>query len=59
MAFKVEITPSCLKDLDRLDKQIRQSVFEKLNWLSKNFEVKNALPLHYKWKGYFKIRIGG
>ncbi len=59
MAFKVEITPSCFKDLDKLDKQIRQRILEKLSWLGEKFEVKNALPLHYKWKGYFKIRIGG
>lgn len=45
-------------DLDRLDKQVRKRIIEKILWLKNNFGQTIPLSLGGKWQGFFKLRIG-
>lgn len=56
--WRVILTREAEKDLDKLHKQIRKRVIEKVLWLSNNFEEVIPLPLGGRWQGFFKLRIG-
>lgn len=56
--WKVEFTFEAKEDLDKLDKQIRERVIEKIIWLRDNFERIIPLPLEGRWQGLFKLRVG-
>lgn len=50
--------PDVEKDVKRLDKTIAHRIFQKIKWLSENFEAVVPEPLKGKWKGKFKLRVG-
>jgi len=56
--WKVKFTVEAEEDLDKLDKQIRERVIEKILWLRENFDQIIPLPLGGRWQGLFKLRIG-
>lgn len=56
--WKVIFTREAEEDLDKLDKQIRRRVIQKILWLRNNFEQIIPLPLGGRWQGFFKLRIG-
>ena len=56
--WRVIFTIEAEEDLDRLDKQVRKRVIEKILWLRNNFEQIIPLPLGGKWQGFFKLRVG-
>lgn len=56
--WKVKFTVEAEKDLDKLDKQIRERVLEKILWLKDNFDQIIPLPLGGRWQGFFKLRVG-
>lgn len=53
------ITNEGKADLERLDSTTRRKVLEKLKWFTENFENITPLPLHGKWRGFFKLRVEG
>ena len=55
---QIEWTEGALKDLERLDRPIRQRILRKITWLSKNFQSIVPEPLTGELKGTFKLRIG-
>ena len=50
--WKVKFTIEAKEDLDKLDKQIRRRVVEKILWLRDNFDQILPLPLSNKWQGF-------
>lgn len=54
----VEWTEDALRDLGKLDPQIRLRVLRKISWLSKNSEAITPETLSGEFKGMFKFRIG-
>lgn len=58
MKWRVVITKEAEKDINRLTSVIRESILQKLEWFSKNFELVTPFPLGHDWKGFFKLRAG-
>jgi len=56
--WKVVFTIEAEEDLDRLDKQVRRRVIEKILWLRDSFNEVLPLPLGGKWQRFFKLRVG-
>jgi mRNA interferase RelE/StbE len=56
--WKVIFTIEAEDDLDKLDKQIRKRIIEKILWLRDNFDQVIPLPLGGRWQGFFKLRVG-
>lgn len=56
--WKVELTFEAEEDLDKMDKQIRGRIIEKIIWLRDNFDQIIPLPLDGRWQGFFKLRVG-
>lgn len=57
-AWQFNITEEGKADLGRLDNTTQRKVLEKLKWFTENFEDVTPLPLHGKWRGFFKLRVG-
>lgn len=55
--YKIIILPKAFDDLKRLDKSIAQRIAEKLNWLAKNIEAINPLPLKGNLLGFYKLKF--
>jgi mRNA interferase RelE/StbE len=56
--WNIVFTIEAKDDLDRLDKQIKKRVIEKILWLRDNLDQIIPLPLTGRWQGFFKLRIG-
>jgi len=56
--YKVELTATAADDLGRLDKTIAQRIINKIQWLSKNFDILTLQPLSGQFGGVFKLRMG-
>ena len=56
--YKVELTPTALKDLSQLDPIVAQRICKKIDWLAKNFESIAPEPLKGNFEGVYKLRIG-
>jgi mRNA interferase RelE/StbE len=56
--YKVELTATAADDLGRLDKTIAQRIINKIQWLSKNFDILTLQPLSGQFGGVFKLRVG-
>ena len=56
--YEVEFRPDAQKDFARLDKQIAQSVLDRIKWLSQHFDEVAPEPLRGPWRGVFKLRAG-
>ncbi|MCH8290510.1 type II toxin-antitoxin system RelE/ParE family toxin [Candidatus Poribacteria bacterium] len=46
------------KSLASLDKQVAQRILNKLKWLIQNIDSVIPLPLHGKFSGDYKLRVG-
>lgn len=58
LQWKVIFTIEAEEDLNRLDKQVRKRVLEKILWLRDNFDQVLPLPLGGRWQEFFKLRVG-
>lgn len=58
MTYKVEFRPEVEKDLQNLDKEVIRRIFQKIKWLSENFEYITPEALKGDWKGKFKLAVG-
>ena len=56
--WKLSFTSQAEADLKKLNKTIRKRIIEKLDWLQINFDKIKHLPLGFRWRGFFKLRIG-
>lgn len=55
--WQFNITDVGETDLGRLDNNTQRKILGKLKWFTENFENIVPLPLHGKWKGFFKLRV--
>jgi len=58
MTYKVEFRPEVEKDIQNLDKEVIKRIFQKIKWLSENFEYITPEALKGDWKGKFKLTVG-
>lgn len=58
MSWKVIFTYEGQRDLDKLNKQVRKRVLDKIIWLGDNFDQIIPLPLSKEWRDLFKLRVG-
>jgi len=56
--WRLDFTLEAKSDLEKLDKNLKRRVNEKLDWLLENFENIIPSPLGGEWRGFFKLRIG-
>jgi len=56
--WSLDFTLEAKADLEKLDKNLRRRVSEKLDWLLENFDNIIPSPLGGKWRGFFKLRVG-
>lgn len=56
--YQLEILPEAISDLKKLDKVISQRIFDKIRWLSENFEDIVPQMLTSEFKGMYKLRVG-
>ncbi len=56
--LKVEWQKQATKDLDKIDFKIAQRVVTKVDWFANNFSLITPEPLHGKFKGTYKLRVG-
>jgi mRNA interferase RelE/StbE len=56
--FRVEFLPEALEDLKRLDPAVVHRVFQKLRWLSENFDSLQPEGLSGPLAGLLKLRVG-
>ena len=56
--WSLDFTPEAESDLEKLDKNLKRRVSEKLDWLLENFDDITPSPLGAEWRGFFKFRIG-
>ena len=56
--WKFAFTPEAESDFKKLDRDIRERTYRKLEWFTENFEEAEPLPLTGLWQGFFKLRIG-
>ncbi len=56
--FNAVFTPEAEREFIALEKTLRKRMIVKLEYLVANFEVLTHLPLSYKHKGFYKIRVG-
>jgi mRNA interferase RelE/StbE len=54
----LDFTPEAERDFQKLDKNLKRRIDEKLDWLLKNFDNIIPLSLTGKWQGFFKLRVG-
>ena len=56
--WQFDITDIGRSDLERLDKEVKKQILEKLKWFTDNFQIVIPLPLGGHWRGFFKLRVG-
>lgn len=56
--FALEFDLEAEGDLARLERRIAQRILKKLKWLVENIEHLKPEPLHDRFKGKYKLRIG-
>jgi mRNA interferase RelE/StbE len=56
--FEVEYSEYSLEFLEKADKNLRKRIFNKINYLAKNFDKINHIPLAYEARDFFKLRVG-
>ena len=55
---EVEWIQSALDDLEKIDPAIAKRIVRKISWIAENFDNIVPEPLHGKFKGTYKQRIG-
>ncbi|MBI3930459.1 MAG: type II toxin-antitoxin system RelE/ParE family toxin [Chloroflexi bacterium] len=58
MSYSVRLSTSASVRVKQLDNVIAQRVFNKIKWLSENFENLRPEPLTGRFGGLYKFRIG-
>lgn len=56
--YEVEFRPEARRDLAKLDKQVAQSVLDRIKWLAEHLDEIESEPLGGPWRGVFKLRAG-
>jgi mRNA interferase RelE/StbE len=57
--YEVEFRPDAQNDLAGLDKQVAQSVLDRIKWLAQHFDEIEPEPLRGQtWRGVFRLRAG-
>ncbi|OGL43393.1 MAG: hypothetical protein A2042_03890, partial [Candidatus Schekmanbacteria bacterium GWA2_38_11] len=56
--YKLDFSSEGESSLESLDKKTGQRVLDKLKWLIQNINNISPLPLHGKYSGLFKLRVG-
>ena len=56
--YRLNFSSEGKASLALLDKEIAQRIIEKLKWLIQNIEIVQLLPLHGKYSGLFKLKVG-
>ena len=56
--YKLDFSSEGESSLESLDKKTGQRVLDKLKWLIQNIDNISPLPLHGKYSGLFKLRVG-
>lgn len=56
--WSLSFTGEAERDFIKSDRVYKKRIIQKLNWLVRNFDAINPLPLTGKWQGFFKLRIG-
>lgn len=51
-------TPRGLSDMAGLNRRVADRIRRKLEWLAENFDAITPEPLHGRWAGCFKLRVG-
>jgi mRNA interferase RelE/StbE len=58
MSYSVSFEPESITDLDNLAQVVRLRIFNKIEWLSLNFEQITPLSLTGQWSGFYKLIVG-
>ena len=58
VTYQVELTPTALAELTRLDKTVAQRVMSKIRWLAENINVLQLAALTADLRRLFKLRTG-
>ena len=45
-------------DLEKLNKDLKERIIKKLDWLQTNFDKISPSALSNEWRGFFKLRVG-
>ncbi|MGB9700129.1 MAG: type II toxin-antitoxin system RelE family toxin [Thermodesulfobacteriota bacterium] len=56
--YKLDFSVEGRNSLAPVDKEVAQRILDKLKWLVQNVEFISPLPLHGKFSGLFKLRVG-
>jgi len=56
--YRLNFSSEGKASLALLDKEIGQRILNKLKWLIQNIEIVQLLPLHGKYAGLFKLKVG-
>ena len=56
--WRAEFSEKAESDLRMLDRLVRRQIIDRIGWLVENFDSVTPLPLHGKWRGFFKLRVG-
>lgn len=54
--WSLVFTSKAVDDVDGLDEDVK--IMSKIKWFGEKFDQLDPLPLHAKWRGFFKFRIG-
>lgn len=56
--WTVEVTDDADKDMERLDRSVRERIINKFDWLEAHFDELTPASLTGVWRGFFKERVG-
>ena len=56
--YELAFHPNVAKDLRGLDKNIRQRILSRIEWLVDHVEEMRHEPLTAQWAGMYRLRIG-
>jgi mRNA interferase RelE/StbE len=58
VAWYVDFSDAAERDLDKLDKRVREQVLARIAWYAAHADTIEPVPLHAQYKGLFKLRAG-
>jgi mRNA interferase RelE/StbE len=58
MKWQIAWLKPAAKDLERLERRVAEQIVRKVEWLAQNLEQVPHEPLHGRWAGHFKLRVG-
>ncbi len=57
-SWTIEATAKAADDLTVLDRQVRDRIIAKLDWLAEHFDTVTPAVLHGEYREFHKLRIG-